>query len=267
LTPFWATYALFAVLPVRAASLLDYRVTAEKGSLEQAVIIRDGAVLVKAAGGDENLDVLWESQGEKLTLIDHRRKDATAVTEARVRQLAGQFEAMRPLIRGISEQVHKLSPKQRAKWESMLGGVPLEQLAAELEPARSAKLVKTGGVKEVAGVRCEEIKLAQSGAKSTDVCLARPDDLRLSAEDAAALESLLGFTRKLAAKAEALAGPLGFRVQGLAPADLTGIPVEIREHGHKHPLVMSLREIGSPKDAGAALAVPEGYRAKPLNLW
>lgn len=261
------TCALANPALVRADSLIEFDVANGRHNSVQPVIIKDGTILVKAAGGDENLDILYERAAERLILIDHRKRRFTPVTDEKVSQIARQAEEIQPLIQGFSEQFRKLSPKQRAKWEDMLGGISLDQFDTVKREAESTQLMKTGAGKKIAGIACEEMNVLKGKARAAEFCLANPAALKLSDSDSATLRSLIGFTQRLAARAQGLGSQFGIALPASGIAELAGVPVEMREFGGKHPLAMTLNRVSADTTAEGDLKVPEGYRPKELALW
>ena len=251
----------------RADTVIDYRVEAGDRTAAQPVIIRGNSLLVKSAGGDPNLDILYERAPEQLVLIDHGQRQFTPVTEARVRQLASQFEDVQPLLRGLAKQIAHLPPKQRAKWNTMLGGISLEQYTAARDAGKATTLRKAGETRTVAGVSCAPLSLLKNGVETAEFCLAEPAALHLAGGDAATLDAMLGFARKLAERAEGLAAPFGFTFEGARLRDLAGVPVEVREHGGREPLSLTLRQVGGEDATAGPLAIPAGYKARQLNFW
>ncbi|MGZ8246780.1 hypothetical protein [Methylomagnum sp.] len=258
---------LFGPALAPADSVIEFDVATGWHNSVQPVIIKDGTILVKSAGGDENLDILYEQAAERLILIDHQKKRFTPVTDERVGQIARQAEEIQPLIQGFSEQFRKLSPKQRAKWENMLGGISLDQFDSVKREAQSTTLMKTGAGRKVAGIACEEMNLLKGKARTARFCLANPSALKLSANDAATLRALIGFTQRLAARAQGLGSQFGIAFPASGIAELAGVPVEMREYGGKHPRAMTLSRVSAEAVADDALKVPDGYRSKELALW
>jgi hypothetical protein len=258
---------LFAVASVHAESLMEFQVDRGKRSAMQPVMIKDGTVLVKSAGGDGNLDILYEQANERLILIDHKKQRFTPVTDEKVSRIARQAEDVQPLLQGFSEQLRKLSPKQRAKWESMLGGISLDQFDSARRAAESTKLMKTGVGKKVAGISCEQMNVVKGSAKAAEFCLADPAALKLPKDDSATIRSLIEFTQRLAAHAQGLSTQFGIELPASGIASLAGIPVEMRDFSGKHPVVMTLSRVGGGAVPSDSLKVPAGYRPKELALW
>lgn len=104
-------------------------------------------------------------------------------------------------------------------------------------------------------------------ARAAEFCLANPAALKLSDSDAATLSALIGFTQRLAARAQGLGSQFGIALPASGIAELAGVPVEMREFGGKHPLAMTLNRVSADTTAEGDLTVPEGYRSKELALW
>lgn len=260
--------SLGASPPVAAASVIDFIVATDGNVVPQPVIIDHGTILVKGAGGDKNLDILFERGAERLVLIDHQRRRFTPVTRERVDQLANRFEDIRPLLKGLAGQIAKLPPAQRAKWDALLGGFPIERYVAARAETEQTRLSKTRQIKTVAGIDCESIEMVRAGRTATEFCLANPSVLPLAAEDSATLEAMLTWLKKLALRAEDLLGLFGVDLAANALGDLPGLPIEIQQARGDRPLTMTLKRIAqtAPQDA-VALAIPAGYELRRLNLW
>lgn len=264
--PLWGIL-LFGITSVQADSIIEYQVETGKHTSVQPVLIKNGTLLVKSAGGDENLDILYERNGERLVLIDHRKQHFTPITDENVRKIADQVETVQPLLKGFGEQLRKLSPKQRAKWEEMLGGISLDQFDAAKREVESTQLLKTGVGKKVAGITCEETNVIRRGNTAAEFCLADPAALKLPEEDAATVRSLIAFTQRLAQQAQGLA-QFGLELPGGGDlANLAGIPLEMKELKGKHPVAMTLSRVSDSGVAADSLKIPEGYRAEHLKLW
>lgn len=262
-------FAGFCPVLASADSVIEYSVKQGGRNAVQPVMIKDGNVLVKGAGGDGNLDVLFERGTERLVLIDHKARRYTPITDAQVGRIAQQAETLQPVLRGIGEQLRKLSPRQREKWAQMLGGVSLDQLdqmGAAQRAVESTRVKKTGIDKHFAGIPCQQMDVMKGKATAGGFCLADPGALKLSEDDAATLRALVGFTQKLAQKAEGLGNQFGMGLPSGGLAGLAGVPIEMRDLGGKHPLTLTLNRVAG-EAVTAALQVPEGYREKALNLW
>ncbi|CAL1241465.1 hypothetical protein [Candidatus Methylocalor cossyra] len=251
-----------------ADSTLDFQVQKGERASSQPVLIQPGTVLIRSAGGQDQLDILYERNPERLVLIDHSKQRYTPITDQEVDRLARQAEELKPLLRGLGEQLRKLPPKQREKWQGLLGGLPLDEFDAAKHTLEATSLHKTGVGKSLAGIACQQLRVVKGGTPAAELCLANPSTLPLPADDSATLLALLEFTQRLARKAQALTLQFGIDLPAGSVAELSGIPLELRELEGKQPLSLALRQISGGALGGSPLRVPEGYRARDLvALW
>lgn len=259
------TLTLLPCPPSQAGATLSYQVMEGQHKTTQTVNIQDGMAWVTAAGGNKNLDLLWAK--EYLVLIDHGRQRYTPINEDSVRKLAGQVETMTPLLRGLGGQIRQLKPEQRAKWEKLMDGFPLDTFDQAQQELSSARLESTGQRKVIAGIQCAVTRISAGPANQLELCLAQPDALGLSAEDANTLNDLAAFTQRLARQAHGLASRFGVAMAQIDIGQLAGIPIQIDEQRGQYPLTMTLERAATATAPLQALTIPENYRADRLKLW
>lgn len=255
---------------VSADSTLEYVVNdaPNRPGKSQPLLIKNGLVMLKGAGGDSNTDMLYNRDNESLLIIDHRKRSFMAVDQQQVSQIGQQAEQLQPLLQGFGEQLGKLSPQQKAKWQQMLGGnVSIDDIAAAAAPAKEASVVKTGLGKNVAGIPCEQIDVLQGANKTAELCVADPSRLSLSSDDYDTVRSLLQFSESLASKTQGIASQFGFKIPRVQLHDLAGVPVEIKDYSSRHESSVVLSRIVSTELAPEMLKVPNGYHRAPLTLW
>jgi len=254
----------------KADSVLEFLVkeTHDPTGKTQPVLIKDGQIMVKGAGGDANLDFLYSRAQESLVVIDHHKRTFMPLDEQQVNRIAQQTEDVQPLLQGLGQQIGKLSPKQREKWESMLGGkVSLDKIAKAAEPAKPANLVKMGGGKTVAGIACQPMNVIQGSKPLAELCLADPAAMKIPSDDYATIRSLFNFSERLAAKTQGLAGQFGIKIPNLALREVFGIPIEVRDLSDENLGSMTLSRTITSAVAADRMKLPEGYRSEQLNFW
>lgn len=261
---------LSIICSASADTTLEYRVEkpgAKLGRL-QSLQIKDGRILLKGVDVDGGRDFLYSSAPEQLFVIDHRAHKVMTLDENQINHLAKQTEAVQPLLRGFGEQIAKLDPKQRAKWEGILGGkVSLDNIAAAAQPSVPTSIVRTGVGKKVGGIACEQMKVFQGKTQTAEFCLADPAKLDMQAADYAALRSLLGFSERLASKTQGLAKQFGVSLPDLDLHDLAGVPVELSEVSGAKPVSLRLNRILAQSVSPEGMQIPEGYQSEPFKLW
>ncbi|MDD5036592.1 MAG: hypothetical protein PHE55_17760 [Methylococcaceae bacterium] len=262
-------FGLASIPVTHADSTLEYLFTENgKSGQPQAVLIKEGKILVKGAGGNENTDYLFSSTPDQLFIIDHRKHKVTTLDDRQVNQIAKQTETVQPLLQGLGEQISKLDPQQRGKWEKMLGGnVSLDKLAEAAKPVTPTHIVKTGRGKTVAGVSCEQMDVLQGKTLMAQFCLADPEELKISAQDYAVIRSLLDFSERVIAKTQGLAGQFGVKIPAIALQGVTGVPVEMRDLSSTSQNGLTLNRVVISAVSTEAMQVPNDYRSEPLTLW
>lgn len=253
--------------PVMAASTLTYSVKQGGHKAVQTVNIQDGQVWITHAGGDSKTDVLFDRATDQWVLIDHRNQSYTPVNEETVRKLSAQIEDMLPLVQGLGDQIRRLNPQQRAKWEKMLNGFPLDAFDQARQEIKASHLKPKGKAQTIAGVRCETMQLRAGHVGDLEFCLAKPEALGLTAEDAETLQALTSFTQRLAQKAHGLASRFGLAIAQSDLNKLAGIPIMLRNTKGQHPLSMTLDHAEKITTPLKPLQIPENYQPQKLRLW
>lgn len=257
---------LAGIHQVQANATLEYQVLNGQKSTLQTVHVQNGTIFIKAAGGDETTDVLFERSGNRLTLINHRKQRQTPITEDSIKRLAGQMEDVAPLVRGLGAQLNKLDPKQKAKWEKMLGGVPLGGIGQAEQAIKDATL-KQMGKTTIAGVACEQMRMTGTPSGDAEFCLAQPEALGLSVEDAETLLALTRFVHGVTSKAHGLASQFGLALAAVDIDRMNGIPLQVRELRGKHPLSLIYQRCDANAPPVADMTIPAHYQTDKLRLW
>ncbi|HWO99399.1 MAG TPA: hypothetical protein VNL74_02070 [Methylococcus sp.] len=259
--------SFLAVGAVLADSTLEYRLSGE--TAPQAVLIKDDRVLIRSVSDGAKFDILFRGSDKVVFLIDHHQRSYTPVTERRIAELTSQAQQIQPLLRGFGEQIGQLSPKQKAKWAEMLGGVDLERLTARPKAQAPVRLIGVGAGKTPEGIVCNRLELRQGSEKKGEVCLAEPEALGLPKSDYDALRSLLAFSARVADQAKDVA--TRFVDIGPIPTvdldDYPGVPVEFHSSSSRPEVFLTLSRIHTEPLSERALEIPTGYPSKSLTFW
>lgn len=265
------TICAILVLPsiVHADSLLEYLVkeSSISAATSQSIAIKSDQIMVKAAGGDKNLDLLYRHAAESVVIVDHRKRTLMTVDEQEVDRINQQAKDAQPLLQILGKQIAKLSPDQRQNWQELLGdNVSLDMIAKAAEPPEPTRLIPTGE-REVAGIRCKTMRIMQGATPMAEVCLADAATMGISDNDAATIRALFGFYDRLATKSQELTRHLGITLPNIAARELTGIPIEVRDLSDKDNGSMTLCRINISIVSPELMRIPSGYKTVPLTLW
>jgi hypothetical protein len=263
----WAGLAFPSI--ARADTVLEYRGKDGDASKAktQSIAIKNDQIMIKAAGGDKNLDLLYRHASESVVIVDHRKRKLMTVDEQEVDRINQQAQKVQPLLQGLGKQVARLSPDKREKLQELLGDkVSLDTIARAAEPPVPTRLEQTG-VKKVAGIKCRTVRVLQGETPIAQVCLADAAALKMSNTDAATIRALLDFYERLAAKSQGLAGQLGLTLPNISADEAAGIPIEFLDLSRENTDTITLHRIDTSPVSPKLMQIPSDYEAAPLSLW
>lgn len=240
------------------------RVSAETS---QSIVIKNDQIMVKAAGGDKNLDLLYRRSAENMVIVDHRKRTWMIVDEQQVDRIKQQIKDVQPLLQGLGEQIANLSPHQRQKCQELLGdNISLDMITRSSVPPAPTRLVPVG-TKKVTGILCRTMRVMQGATPMAAVCLADAAAMKISDNDAATIRGFFGFYERLARKGQGLACQLGLNLPIIAAREVRGIPIEFQDLSDKDSCNMTLRRINTATVSAKRMQIPSNYKAMPLTLW
>ena len=249
--------------------ILEYLVKESRVSAAttQYVVIKNDQIMVRAAGGDKNIDLLYRHAADSVLIVDHSKRTLMTVNEQRIDRINQQAQNVQPLLNGLGEQLAKLSPHQRHKWQELLGGaVSLDTIAKATEPPEPTKLVPAEArVRNVAGVRCQAMRVMQGAQPVAEVCLADAATMKISESDAATIRALFCLYERLATKGQGLTRQLGLMLPNISAHQITGIPIEFHDLS-KDKGSMILCRINTSIVSPETMRIPQGYKAVPLMI-
>lgn len=252
-----------------ADTLLEYRVKEIRvpGNSTQSIAIKNEEIMAKAAGGDKGLDLLYRHAPESVVIIDHRKRTLTTVDEAQIDRINQQAQRLEPVVQGLGKQIANLSPDQRQRLQALVGDkVPLDRIAKASEPAVPTRW-ESIGKKKVAGIRCRNMRLIQGSTPIAEVCLADPADLKMSIQDAATVDALLGFYDHLVAKSQGVTRQFGLDLPRITTSEVKGVPVHFVDLSRNNGGTMTLQRIDKSPVPPDLMRVPGDYKTTPLTPW
>ena len=247
----------------RADATLQFKVSTGNQSAPQVqtVYIKAGRFMVQAAGGDRNIDLLYDRGDDLMYVIDHRGKSYMTFDEKAVAQL-GQAAAMIDAVRRqLAEQLKKMPPEQQARVREMLGG--FEAPAPEAAGGTAPRKIKKLGSKSVNGIACQHLAIYRGEKKYSEMCVSEAGNVGLNEDDYKTIKALQDFQARLWTQASKISGQMGGHMPEFGGKDISGVPIEMKDFAGPVPTTMVVTKANSGV-AGKALAVPKGYRAKAL---
>jgi hypothetical protein len=233
----------------------------------QNIAVKNDRIMVKAVGGDKNIDLLYRHAAENVMIVDHHKGTLMTVDEQQVDRINQQTQNAQILLQGLGGQIANLSPEQRQQLQELLGdSVSIDTIAKAAESQAPTRLVQAG-VREVAGIRCRVMRVMQGAKPVAEVCLADAAAMKVSDKDAATVRALFGFYERLTTKSQGLARQLGLPFPNIAAREVTGIPVEFRDLSGKDIGTMTLRRVNTSIVSPELMRIPSGYKAVPVTLF
>lgn len=264
--------AMFASLIIpalaRADSVLEFQVRENRlaPATTQSISVKDGRMMAKAAGGNKDIDLLYSRAEERVVIVDHRKRSLMTINAQEIERINQQAQDLQPLLQGVSEQIAKLSPAERQKWQELLGdAVSLDRMAKASELAAPTRMVSLGA-RQVAGFSCRAMQVMQGKTPLAEVCLAEPAALKISDSDNATIRALFDFYLKLAVRSQKIAGQMGLSLPILASREVKGIPIKMLDLSSQENMTVTLKRVATVAVSPDLMRIPGGYKAEPLSL-
>ncbi|QFY42203.1 hypothetical protein F6R98_05800 [Candidatus Methylospira mobilis] len=254
----------------RADSTLEYLADANKSAGRQthSVLIKSGKILIQAAEGSTQYNLLYQSAPETLFIIDHKKRSVQTLNEQQINSMAKTSETVQPLLQGFSKQLAQLDPQQRAKWQQMLGNsVSLDKISEAAKPPKSASLLDTGKKRTVSGISCKQINVLTDNVPSAELCLASQGNLHMNDNDYATFKSLFNFADKVVTSSRGLASQFGVNIPSFSLTDIDGIPVAINDLNKNGNGNISLQRLSGAAIADEKMQVPQDYKSEAFALF
>ncbi|MCU0734713.1 MAG: hypothetical protein MUF20_04195 [Methylotetracoccus sp.] len=257
----------FAVTSISSAdSALNYRLNGSE--ILQPVLVKEGRVLIPGLDAQDRRDFLFDRARGEAVVIDHKAQTFVTVNDQTIDRLSRQSEPLQPLIAGLGAQLGKLTPEQRAKWQSMLGGIDLDKVASAAKNNSAKRLTRRDGHRKVGAFDCDRVSVLSGRKKVAELCLSQAAALGLAAEDYATIRSLFDFAQHVAVKTKGFSSLMGWSIPVVSVEDIPGVPIEIRDlSGSSRADSLSLASIEPVVGNAGSMTIPEGYRREQLKLW
>ena len=227
----------------------------------QTLYVKNQRILIKAAGGDNRIDILFDETGQTMSIVDHVKHTYLALDEENVSEFANRAEG---LVSAVQEQVAALPAEQRAQLEQLLGNSVLGSVANAETPAPEPKTYVKTGLRQVHSIKCQGIEVLKASTKIAELCVANADAIGIPDADFNTLKAFQVFGERLAARASPLAERFGARVPEFGTQKLDGLPVELKDHSAAGNMVMTVARVATGTIAEGAMRIPDDYTADRL---
>lgn len=262
-------FILLCGIPLLGYGAASYAATTINFSLKQAgqgsevaqsAYIDDGKVLIKAAGGDPNYDLLFEQANETMTIIDHNEKTTLDINAQKVAALANQAQGMMDIVRQqLMLEMEDMSEEQRQKVETMIASLGGGQLM-QVPPPPQPKAIKDIGAQTINGYSCQKMEVWEGDDKISEVCTAKPEEVGIPAEDYGVIQAMQAMSQKLREQTAKISTQMGQNVPQFGHTETPGVPVQMKD---KSGNTMTITQVQSGI-GDASLSKPEGYTPKQM---
>lgn len=245
-----------------AATTIDF-ILKQQGvaDVAQAAYIDGGRVLIKAAGGDANMDLLFDQANQTMTIINHAEKSILDLDAERITTLAGQASGMMEMLRQqLTAQMENMSEEQRQQMEKMMDSMGVGQLMQPPPAPPGETTLKEAGMQQVNGFTCSRTEVYEGDTKIAEVCSTPADVLGIPQEDFAVIESMRDMSEMLREETAKISSRMGQGVPQFGHADVSGVPVAMVDKAGNSMAITAIREgIGEVR-----VETPAGYSVRQM---
>ena len=246
----------FYSLPLLADTSVHY--SQSGGDQPSAVHITDGKLRVNH--GDSGDWMLFDRKANAIYMVEPAKERYTVIDQATIDRLGG---AMASANRQMEEALKNLPPEQRAQMRAMMK----QQMQGMMnQQGASFETRVTGRSDNVAGKPCDIIETWQGEQKHSELCVADPGAIDLSAGEQQTLRDLGSFAESMVNSIKSQAGdlfPEGMIDMSSMEQLTKGVPLRVIDFqggGRTEVERVSHDSIGDD-----LLSVPAGYQRQQID--
>jgi hypothetical protein len=248
---------------VYADTTIEFSVT-ESGSTQtgsQIAYVKDGTIFVKGAGGDPQIDLLFNREHSSITIINHGDRTYVSFDEEQISELSDRAQGMMSMVqKQLAENLANLPPEQAARMKEMMGNIGMP--AGNEPPPPKQKLIKRG-IMTINKMKCRQIDVMSNDKKVAQLCVAEPSALNLPGDDYETIKAIQSFGERLSQKASKISGQFGGSVPEFGGMQIDGVPVQMRNLSGPAPSVMTVTRLAAGVGK-VSMAIPDGYKPRQL---
>lgn len=224
-----------------SAAVVSYAIEEQGRKIPQQAEVAAGKVLVKAAGGDRQQDILFDATKNRLFVINHRDRTFLLIDERVINEVGVLMES----VAGAVEN-------QQGVLADLLGTLGISSDSAP----PPASLRDTGQSLTINGYPCRLYQAHRSTNLESEVCVADNAALGLQEIDFKTLRRFLHFGNHMLNRAGKLIDALGLSLPQMDFGDTPGLPIGM----HSPPRKLKVRVSGiSQGGAAGSYRIPADY--------
>jgi len=243
----WVTVSGLPAFADGSGRLIEFTVDENGSVLPQVAKILDGNVSVQRAGGDPNLDLLFDSAEMTLFIIDHKNKSYYKIDQSVINKAASMLDSL-----------SAVAESQEGVLSDLLGTLGI----AEDDEQTKIDIVKTDTVLATAGINCQLFQQLNNGKLQSELCIAPESGLGILGEHYQTMALFYQFGDSLMSKAGNILQNIGFGLPNLSRLGQGGLP--IMAYVVEDNLKVNVFNIQTDNPAKALFELPQGYIQTPI---
>ena len=227
--------------------LIEYIIDENGNVLPQTAKILDGKVVVRQAGGDPNLDLLFDSAAMTLFIIDHKNKSYYKIDQGVINKAASMIESL-----------SAVAESQEGVLSDLLGTLGL----SEEDEQVNIEVVKTDTVLSTANINCQLFQQLNNGKLQSELCIAPEAGLEVLGEHYQTMARFYEFGDLLMSKAGNILQNIGFGLPKVSRLGEGGLP--IMAYVAEDKLKVSIVNIQADNPVKTLFTLPQDYMQTPI---
>ena len=213
----------------------------------QLALVQQGMIAVKQAGGDPNQDIIFDSPGNILYIIDHQNRSYYRIDQGVIDKVVSMIDSLNTVVES-----------QQGVLADLMDTLGLSEEGTD-EPL---EIKKTSTVLSAGGVDCRLFQQFRSDRLESEMCIAPKDNLIALGEHYETLDALYIFGDQLLNHAGNILYNMGFVIPTMSKLNVRGLPVIV--HSVDEKIITRLLEIRSQDSAEEDFLIPDGYVQTPI---
>lgn len=243
-------FCLNIALPVYAQNQgreIEFSVDDNGNNILQAAQILNGFVYVQKAGGDPNLDLIFDSTAMSLYIIEHNSQSYYKIDQGVISKAASMIESL-----------SAVAESQEGVLADLLNTLGF----SEEEEQANREVRKTDTVLSTAGINCQLFQQLKNGELESELCIAPKDGLTSLGNEYNTMVLFYQFGDQLMTKAGNILENIGFGLPRLTKLGEGGLPIMafvVRDR-----LKVKVENIIPATPLESLFRIPAGYVQTPI---
>jgi hypothetical protein len=157
---------------------------------KQEILLDAERLRVNIASKDSNTSIMFLTDGgrNRMVMLDKGRNEYREMDQQTMNQMAQQMQGA---MAQMQDAMKNMTPEQREMMEKMMKGKMGQMAGRGAPPARTVYTAKGGG--SVNGFACTKYEGTRGAEKVTELCAAKPSDIKFSPSDFQVFEKMKEF--------------------------------------------------------------------------